>query len=149
MAGELGRADGRPPTVILLLDTNVVIRIVTGEGLIGRAARDQLNDTNELRCSTMVQWEIATLVRKGKLQLGIPVDVWLERAARSLDYAEVEVTGTIARDAGSLPDPMHGDPGDRIMIATAHAMACPLMTTDRAILAYAAAGHLKAIDARR
>ena len=97
----------------------------------------------------MVQWEIATLVRKGKLRLEMPVDIWLEQAARLLDYAEVEVTGAIARDAGSLPDPMHGDPGDRIMIATARAMACPLMTTDEKILAYAAAGHLKAIDARR
>lgn len=134
---------------MILLDTNVVVRIVTGEGLIGRTSRDWLDDSDELRCSTMVQWEIATLVRKGKLRLEMPVDIWLEQAARLLDYAEVEVTGAIARDAGSLPDPMHGDPGDRIMIATARAMACPLMTTDEKILAYAAAGHLKAIDARR
>ena len=134
---------------MILLDTNVVVRIVTGEGLIGRAARDLLNDSDELWCSAMVQWEIATLARKGKLRFEMPVDVWLEQAATLLDYGEMPVTGGIARDAGNLPSPIHGDPGDRIMIATARAMTCPLMTTDRKILDYAAEGHLKAIDARR
>jgi PIN domain nuclease of toxin-antitoxin system len=134
---------------VILLDTNVVVRIMTGEGLIGRAARDLLDDSDELCCSAMVQWEIATLARKEKLRFEMPVDVWLEQATRLLGYAEVPVTGAIARDAGGLPGPIHGDPGDRIMIATARTMACPLMTTDEKILDYAAAGHLKAIDARR
>ena len=134
---------------MILLDTNVVMRIVTGEGLIGQAARDLLVDSDELCCSAMVQWEIATIARKGKLRIEMPVDIWLEQAAELLGYEEVLVTGAMARDAGSLPEPMHGDPGDRIMIATARAMACPLMTTDEKILDYAAAGHLKAIDARR
>ena len=134
---------------MILLDTNVVVRIVTGEGLIGRVARDLLDDSDRLSCSVMVQWEIATLARKGQLRFEMPVDVWLEQAARLLDYTEVSVTGRIARDAGSLPGPIRGDPGDRIMIATARAVACPLMTTDEAILSYAGAGHLEAIDARR
>lgn len=134
---------------MILLDTNVVIRIMNGEGRIGQLARDLLDDTDELCCSAIVQWEVATLARKGKLRFEMPVDIWLERAAELFGYEEVLVTGAIARDAGSLPQPMHGDPGDRIMIATARAMACPLMTTDRAILDYAAAGHLQAIDARR
>lgn len=134
---------------MILLDTNVVMRIVTGEGLIGQAARDMLVDSDELCCSAMVQWEIATIARKGKLRIEMPVDIWLEKAAELLGYEEVLVTGAMARDAGSLPEPMHGDPGDRIMIATARALACPLLTTDEKILDYAAAGHLKAIDARR
>lgn len=123
--------------------------IMMGEGLIGQAARDLLDNSDELRCSAMVQWEIATLARKGKLRFEMPVDVWLEQAARLLDYREVPVTGGIARDAGSLPSPIRGDPGDRVMIATARAMICPLMTTDEAILDYAAAGYLQAIDPRR
>ena len=35
------------------------------------------------------------------------------------------------------------------MIATARALRCPLLTTDERIIAYAAAGHVHAIDARR
>lgn len=42
----------------------------------------------------------------------------------------------------------HGDPADRLIVATARALDCPLVTADEKILAYAAAGHLKAVDAR-
>lgn len=132
---------------MILLDTNVVVRIVTGEGRIGRRAREALNESVDLRCSTMVQWEIAMLATKGRLRLGIPVDMWLEKAREVLQFGDVSVSGQIARDAGSLPDPLHGDPCDRIMIATARALACPLITTDRKILDYAAEGHLQVIDA--
>ena len=97
----------------------------------------------------MVQWEIAMLAGKGRLRFEIPVDVWLERARKALAYDEISVSGAIARDAGSLPGDVHGDPCDRIMIATARSLVCPLITTDRAILAYAAQGHVRAIDARR
>ncbi len=134
---------------MILLDTNVVIRIVTGEGRIGPAARDLLDESGDLYCSVMVQWEVAMLAQKGKVRLEMAVHVWLEQAAALLGYVEVPVSGEIALDAGSLPGSIHGDPCDRIMIATARALACPLITTDRAILDYAAAGHLKAIDARR
>lgn len=134
---------------MILLDTNVVIRIMNGEGRIGPAALDALDDGGELRCSAMVEWEVAMLAGKGRLRFEMPYDAWLDQAATTLGYAEVPVTGAIARDAGSLPGKLHGDPCDRIMIATARALGCPLLTTDRKILAYAAAGHLRAVDARR
>lgn len=147
MAGKLGRADGRP--AVILLDSNVVIRIMNGEGRIGPAARDALDGGGELRCSAMVEWEVAMLAGKGKLRFEMPLDAWLDQAASAIGYVEVPVTGAIGRDAGSLPGTLHGDPCDRIMIATARALGCPLLTTDRKILDYAAAGHLQAIDARR
>ena len=134
---------------MIVLDTNVVLRIMTGEGRVGGEARRTLDGIENRRCSAMVQWELAMLADKGKLAFDMPLAAWMERAGAVLRFTETPVTGPIARDAGSLPGLIHGDPCDRIMIATARALGCPILTTDQKILDYAAAGHLRAIDARR
>lgn len=133
---------------MILLDTNVIIRIMTGVGVVGSDARRLLDGTDDRRCSAMVQWELAMLADKRRLTFEAPIAIWMARARDMLLFTEEVVTGAIARDAGSLPGAIHGDPCDRIMIATARSLACPLLTTDRLILAYAEAGHVRAIDAR-
>jgi PIN domain nuclease of toxin-antitoxin system len=52
----------------------------------------------------------------------------------------------IAIAASQLPEPLHGDPADRLLIATARALAMPIVTRDGKIIAYAEAGHLAAIS---
>ena len=134
---------------MILLDTNIVVRIMTGEGRIGGYARRTLDGIQVRRCSAMVHWELAMLADKGKLTFDMPLASWIERAGMMLRFTETPVTGPVARDAGSLPGAIHGDPCDRIMIATARALGCPIITTDQKILDYAAGGHVRAIDARR
>jgi PIN domain nuclease of toxin-antitoxin system len=48
-------------------------------------------------------------------------------------------------ESSFLPGEPPRDPADRIVLATARAHALPVMTRDRAILAYAEAGHVGAI----
>ena len=134
---------------MIVLDTNVVVRIMMGNGKVGKKARQALDDDPDRICSVMLAWELAMLGQKRKLVLDISLDKWIDRAATMLRFVEVPVTGAIARDAGGLPGPIHGDPCDRIMIATARTHKCALMTTDRRILDYASAGHVDAIDAER
>lgn len=134
---------------MIALDTNVVLHIVAGTGRVGSHARQLLDDEPSRVCSTMVQWELAMLASKGKLDLNLPVLNWVENARSLLWFVDAPVTAQIALDAGSLAGSIHGDPCDRIMIATARALDCPLLTSDAKILAYAAAGHLQAIDASR
>jgi PIN domain nuclease of toxin-antitoxin system len=86
---------------------------------------------------------------KGRLTLSMAVQAWVERALALPGINLVAIESTIAVDAGILPGTIHGDPADRFLIATARALACPIMTVDRAILDYARQGHVKAIDARR
>ena len=88
------------------------------------------------------------LVDKGKLALGMrPLD-WMEAVLDEPGFRIEPFAPVIAIDAGSLPGDIHGDPADRIIIATARHLACPLLTTDRKILDYATEGHLQAINAR-
>jgi len=46
-----------------------------------------------------------------------------------------------------LPADFHGDPADRIIVATARAHGYTLVSGDDAILAYAKTGNLRAIAA--
>jgi PIN domain nuclease of toxin-antitoxin system len=54
----------------------------------------------------------------------------------------VPVDNTIAQLAVELPEPIHGDPADRIIIATALSLGATLLTKDRKILLYA---HVKTL----
>ena len=59
---------------------------------------------------------------------------------------EIPVTGAIGIAAVTLPD-LHGDPADRIIVATALAHDATLLTADRQLLGWS--GPLKRHDARR
>jgi hypothetical protein len=61
-------------------------------------------------------------------------------AERFLDLRgirEVPVNSLIGRVAGELPGDLHGDPADRIIVATASVLGYPLATRDRNILNFA------------
>jgi PIN domain nuclease of toxin-antitoxin system len=54
-------------------------------------------------------------------------------------------TPEIAIDSSNLPQPLHADPADRLLITTARYLGFPLVTRDRKIEAYAALGHVGVI----
>ncbi len=87
------------------------------------------------------------LVRKGRIGFEAPLQEW---AKMILDNGVrmIGISAEVAVEAGQLPDTVPGDPADRIIVATARALNCPLLTADRKLLAFATAGHLQAIDAR-
>jgi PIN domain nuclease of toxin-antitoxin system len=133
---------------MILLDTHVVIWATEEKSRLGTKARDMLADPDAtLRYSAITAWELGMLVSKNKMQMPLSPDA-LMRRVRDAGVVEVAVDGAMALDAGALSNGLHGDPCDRILIATARALSCPLLTADRKILAYAAAGHLTALDAR-
>lgn len=134
---------------MILLDTHVVLWMVGDSSRLGRAARQAIAADVERRVSAMVSWEIAMIADKKGFAFHKPLAEWLADSFGIIDAYEVAVSGAIATDAGSLRDGIHGDPCDRIMIATARALGCALVTADEKILDYAAKGYLAAIDARR
>jgi PIN domain nuclease of toxin-antitoxin system len=55
-------------------------------------------------------------------------------------------TPEIVIDSAHLPSLLHGDPADRLLIANARHLGMPIVTRDRQIAVYAAAGHIQAIS---
>ncbi|HEY0411524.1 MAG TPA: type II toxin-antitoxin system VapC family toxin [Allosphingosinicella sp.] len=135
---------------MILLDTNVLLWRTEDDKRLSKQARraiDQAVDRNEACVSVMSLWEMAMLIRKQRIRLGQPLREWSRITFGSQGLRLVPVDEAIAIDAGEL-EGLHGDPADRTIIATARAMACPLLTADQAILAYGAAGHVRVVDAR-
>jgi len=58
---------------------------------------------------------------------------------------EVAFSPDIAIDASYLPGDLHGDPADRMIIATARHLGLPIVTRDSRIIAYAEAGFVGVI----
>lgn len=136
---------------MILLDTHVLVWAVEDDARLGRSAARLINaasEAGELRFSAITPWEIAMLVTRGRLALNQEIGAWFRTILAQPGVALLPIEPEIAIHAGQLPRSVHGDPADRLIIATAHAARCPLLTVDRMILAYAKAGHLQAIDAR-
>lgn len=123
---------------MILLDTHVLIWAIDDDPRLGGRARAIIEQDDDRRVSTMVAWEIAMLARKGRLTFSMTMEAWIDRSMADLAAHDVAVSRAIAREAGALTDPLHGDPADRIMIATARVLDCPLLTADATILRYAA-----------
>jgi PIN domain nuclease of toxin-antitoxin system len=76
-------------------------------------------------------WEIGMLVDKNRLVLEPNVDAWVKKYLCS-PFTLQPLTTTISLRAASLPD-FHGDPADRMIVATALELGQPLVTADRSI----------------
>ncbi len=70
---------------------------------------------------------------KGRIELPLPFPVWLRRvtAPDMLMVLPLDTEAVIAVDG--LPASFHGDPADRVVVATARAYDLPLATRDDAI----------------
>jgi PIN domain nuclease of toxin-antitoxin system len=136
---------------LILLDTSLLLTLGYREPLAA-SARDAINaagQRQELWVSAISAWELGLLAtRTGRTgpQLGDARD-FLDRLVGTMRLQMIPLTHSVAFDAAYLPEPFHRDPSDRMLIATARAHDFTLATKDRAILAYAALGHVRAIRA--
>ena len=85
------------------------------------------------------------LQSKGKISLITPLQQWLKKID-SLPYIKIlPLTAEIAIESCELPGEFHGDPADRMLVATARILDIPLMTRDQKIESYGQKGYVKVI----
>ena len=77
---------------------------------------------------------MATLHRRGRIQLTMPLRAWLDKAVVPPLVRRHGISPAIAAELVTLPDSFHRDPADRILVATALVFGAPLMTQDRKIV---------------
>jgi PIN domain nuclease of toxin-antitoxin system len=115
---------------MILLDTHVVVWLLTSPDRISKAAADAIADWSVLgrrpAVSSATLFEIAYGATRGRIQLHVAGAGFLERLRATFDLRPI--TEAIAFEAGILPDPFHGDPMDRIIAATAIVEDCVLLT---------------------
>ncbi|MFC0634248.1 type II toxin-antitoxin system VapC family toxin [Brevundimonas balnearis] len=128
------------------MDTCAAIWMIEG-GLSSRAESEirlAKEQGIEVLVSPITAWEIGLLVSRGRIALVLPPLSWFQTL---LDEGATlaEMSPEILIAASQLPGPPLRDPSDRIIAATARAQNYRLMTRDRPILEFAAAGHAFAI----
>ena len=120
----------------ILLDTHVWLWWLLGSDRLAhreRSALDRLALRADLRLAAVSLWEAQMLYAKGRLVLDRPFEVWIRDAAAAavIEIAPLDVEVVIALNR--LPPSFHGDPADRLIVATARAHRIPLATYDRAL----------------
>ncbi len=104
---------------MIILDTHIWVNwILGGEAALPLAIVDAMQKENRLAVSAISCFEVAMLVSRGKLQLSLPVNEWLQEALGKSGVESLPVTCEIANRSVSLAE-IHRDPADRIIIATA------------------------------
>ena len=137
----------------ILLDTHIWVWLMEGsQREIAASCRKSLERASVesvLVVSVMSVWEVAMLDVKARIQLSLDCRAWVDKALTAPGIRLQALTPAIAIESTRLPSAIHGDPVDRILIATARQIGASLATRDDRILQYARAGYLQVIDARK
>ena len=132
---------------MILLDTHALIWLDEGNPRLGVEARRRIDGAladDALAVSAITFWECAMLRAKGRIVLGMEMARW---RAELLGYGlmELPVSGDLGIAAAELPS-FHGDPADRLIVATAIRESALLVTADERILGWD--GSVARCDAR-
>jgi PIN domain nuclease of toxin-antitoxin system len=134
----------------LILDTHVWLWLVEGEAsqLAAEAIEEieRAGRRGDVLISAITVWEVAMLVARGRITLSRPMDDWVRLALRAPGTRLLPLEPEIGMESTRLPGSAHGDPADRILIASARVTGGRLATRDRGILEYAASGHVTVLD---
>jgi PIN domain nuclease of toxin-antitoxin system len=117
---------------MLLLDTCALIHDALTPTRLGPRARSAIEDADaagQLALCDISLWEVAMLVAHGRLAPGTDCRSFLDLALSARSISVLPITVDIAARSVSLP--LHGDPADRIIAATAIVHRATLVTADR------------------
>jgi len=84
---------------------------------------------------------------KGRLELKVPCGEWIRQALATPGLGLVPLTPEIAIESSRLPGHFHGDPADRLLIATARVGRFAFLTKDDRLLEYSRLGFVRTISA--
>lgn len=123
----------------ILLDTHVWLWIMMGNSKLKKEFNIEFEkhiQTQNVLISPMSVWEIGMLVEKKRIELEVDVQDWVDEALDNPGIKLLPLTPKIAIQSVRLPGHFHGDPVDRLLVATAHLENAVLVTCDQKILSY-------------
>lgn len=136
-------------TPLFLLDTHVWIWLMSGDQTLRSSAAlpaiEAAIEVRALRVSVISVWEVGMLDSQDRIGLPNGCEAWTRQALSAPGISLAPLTPQVALASSRLPGIIHGDPADRILVATARSLDATLITRDRRILEYSAAGHVSAM----
>jgi len=134
----------------LILDTHVWIWLLNGDERLRRSRAlawiERATRRAQVKVSVLSVWEVGMLEAKGRISLPCHPLEWVHKALGGPGISLVPLTEEIAIDSSRLPGEFHGDPVDRILVASARILGGTLITCDRKILDYSKHCPLHAVS---
>ncbi|MDX2244557.1 MAG: type II toxin-antitoxin system VapC family toxin [Leptolyngbyaceae cyanobacterium bins.302] len=129
---------------MIVLDTHIWIWWVDNNPRLTQQHREWItaNQSSGLGVSIYSCWEIAKLVEKNRVGFSLSIEEWFTAALAYPGVQLLDLTLPIVIQSTQLAG-FHNDPADQIIVATAKAHNCPLLTADQKILGYSGVQTLK------
>ncbi|TRZ55751.1 MAG: type II toxin-antitoxin system VapC family toxin [Rhodocyclaceae bacterium] len=119
---------------VLLLDTHIWLWWLLGQPELTQRERDALDALAAAGTppglSAISLWEAQMLAANGRLTIDAPLTHWLATAVSEESVTLLPMDVSVILSLDKLPTKFHGDPADRIIVATARAHGLPLATRD-------------------
>jgi len=130
---------------MIVLDTHAWIWFTSKPENLSKKAKKAVEAAvkeKNMLVSSISAWEVALLVKKERLKLSMDVTDWIAKSENLPFIQFIPVSNSIAVKSVNLPQPLHSDPADRIIIATALSTGASIVTKDKKISDYS---HVKTI----
>lgn len=128
--------------VKIVIDTHILIWCLIDKNKLTNSEIELISEAqlhNSLLVSSISLWEIAMLVNKKKISIFGRVNDFLEDIENLPGIQISQINGKIASESITLHN-FHGDPADRIIVATTKVHSAKLITRDQKIIQWAKSG---------
>jgi len=130
---------------LIILDTHILLwSLIKPEELSENIKQkiEEAQNNDSLIISSITLWEIAMLNLKKKISIYGTISDFLKNISEINGLKIIDISPKIAAESVLLMDDFHGDPADRIIVATARVNSATLITRDQKILDWAQHGYL-------
>lgn len=133
----------------IILDTHVWVWAMMGNSALSKGfsiAFEKVLKSHGVFISPMSIWEVGMLVEKKRIEIEMDVLDWIARAVDEAGIQLCPITPRIAIQSTRLPGEVHGDPVDRLLIASAFEENAVLVTCDQKILEFGKGKFISVFD---
>jgi PIN domain nuclease of toxin-antitoxin system len=115
---------------MVVLDTSALLYWTFAPDELSARASQAIGEASQVIVSSISIWEIGVKVKRGKLEIPLPVDAFVAKLQET-DRARIEpvTEATWLKNLELVWN--HKDPADRTIVATASLLSCPLVTSDQ------------------
>ena len=120
---------------VIVLDTSALLFWTLDPVRLSAEAQQIIDQSTAITICSISIWEIGIKVKKGKLDLPLATTEYVTKLKRLHNLQIMPVDENIWLENVALAW-SHQDPADRTIVACAKLLNCPLVTSDKTILAF-------------
>jgi PIN domain nuclease of toxin-antitoxin system len=121
---------------VIILDTHAWIWWASSSSKLADKAAEAIEKSSKIGIPAICCWELAMLEAKKRIGFSMELQLWIDIALQNDKVDIIPLSPEIAVLSSRLPGNFHGDPADRIIVASSIICKAPLISKDRKIQDY-------------